>query len=114
MIFMRPSFSQNLLGHSIIHLSLNLPSSWCITDHILIPRIQANGRNLLSSSVCFFYLFIIHKLISCTVSQDTANYKDAPTEGIRRVLETVTGEKIPRGSVLNTDKIGLLMFTLLP
>ena len=40
------------------------------------------------------------------VSQDTSNYKDAPTEGIRRVLEIVTGEKIPRGSVLETEKIG--------
>lgn len=40
------------------------------------------------------------------VSQDPANYEDAPTEGIRRVLEIVTGAKIPRGKVLNTDKIG--------
>ena len=40
------------------------------------------------------------------MSQDPANYKDAPTEGIRRVLEIVTGEKIPRRTVLSTDKIG--------
>ncbi|KAI0740152.1 5-oxoprolinase [Earliella scabrosa] len=39
------------------------------------------------------------------LSQDPSNYSDAPTEGIRRVLETVTGEQIPRGSVLNTNKI---------
>ncbi|CAA7266697.1 unnamed protein product [Cyclocybe aegerita] len=39
------------------------------------------------------------------LSQDTANYNDAPTEGIRRVLEIVTGEKIPRGSILETEKI---------
>ncbi|TFK38363.1 Hydantoinase/oxoprolinase-domain-containing protein [Crucibulum laeve] len=39
------------------------------------------------------------------LSQDTSNYGDAPTEGIRRVLETVTGEKIPRGKVLETEKI---------
>jgi len=52
--------------------------------------------------------------MSRIVSQDTANYKDAPTEGIRRVLEVITGEKIPRGSILNTDKIGLLAFILLP
>ncbi|OJA17852.1 hypothetical protein AZE42_08896 [Rhizopogon vesiculosus] len=44
---------------------------------------------------------IIVKLLS----QDTANYDDAPTEGIRRVLEIVTGEKIPRGTVLDTSKI---------
>lgn len=44
---------------------------------------------------------IIVKLLS----QDTANYGDAPTEGIRRVLEIMTGEKIPRGSVLDTSKI---------
>ncbi|KAG1782155.1 Hydantoinase/oxoprolinase-domain-containing protein [Suillus placidus] len=39
------------------------------------------------------------------LSQDTANYGDAPTEGIRRVLEIATGETIPRGSVLDTSKI---------
>ncbi|KAK7055126.1 Hydantoinase/oxoprolinase-domain-containing protein [Favolaschia claudopus] len=39
------------------------------------------------------------------LSQDPANYKDAPTEGIRRVLEIVSGTEIPRGSVLETDKI---------
>jgi 5-oxoprolinase (ATP-hydrolysing) len=42
------------------------------------------------------------------VSQDPGNYDDAPTEGIRRVLEIVTGQKIPRTSILETDKIGAL------
>lgn len=42
-----------------------------------------------------------------TVSQDPSNYTDAPTEGIRRVLEGVTGEKIERGTILPTDKIGM-------
>ena len=41
------------------------------------------------------------------VSQDPGNYDDAPTEGIRRVLETVTGQKIARTSILETDKIGV-------
>jgi len=40
------------------------------------------------------------------VSQDPANYKDAPTEGIRRVLEAVTGKSIPRGEKLDITKIG--------
>lgn len=39
------------------------------------------------------------------LSQDPGNYKDAPTEGIRRVLETITGKVIPRGSILDTSKI---------
>ncbi|CCM00300.1 uncharacterized protein FIBRA_02330 [Fibroporia radiculosa] len=39
------------------------------------------------------------------LSQDPGNYRDAPTEGIRRVLEIATGTKIPRGTVLQTDKI---------
>lgn len=51
----------------------------------------------------FLIEFILTILL---VSQDPANYDDAPTEGIRRVLEIVTGSKIPRGEVLNTDKIG--------
>jgi 5-oxoprolinase (ATP-hydrolysing) len=40
------------------------------------------------------------------LSQDPGNYADAPTEGVRRVLEKVTGEKIERGSILPVDKIG--------
>ncbi|EIW77667.1 5-oxoprolinase [Coniophora puteana RWD-64-598 SS2] len=33
------------------------------------------------------------------------NYRDAPTEGIRRLLESLTGEKLKRDDVLKTDKI---------
>jgi 5-oxoprolinase (ATP-hydrolysing) len=40
------------------------------------------------------------------VSQDPANYRDAPTEGIRRLLEIITGEEIERGKILPTNKIG--------
>ncbi|KIY72893.1 hypothetical protein CYLTODRAFT_485875 [Cylindrobasidium torrendii FP15055 ss-10] len=39
------------------------------------------------------------------LSQDPANYADAPTEGIRRILEAVTGKTIPRQQILQTDKI---------
>lgn len=46
------------------------------------------------------------------MSQDPLNYDDAPTEGIRRVLELVTGEKIQRGSVLDTGKIGVSLSIL--
>lgn len=45
------------------------------------------------------------ELVVKLLSQDPGNYKDAPTEGIRRVLEIVTGEKIPRGTILETGKI---------
>jgi 5-oxoprolinase (ATP-hydrolysing) len=39
------------------------------------------------------------------LSEDPSNYDDAPREGIRRVLEKFTGEKIPRGQPLDTSKI---------
>ncbi|XP_010553896.1 PREDICTED: 5-oxoprolinase [Tarenaya hassleriana] len=39
------------------------------------------------------------------LSVDPANYEDAPVEGIRRILEEYTGEKIPRTSKIPTDKI---------
>lgn len=51
---------------------------------------------------------ISHLLRLYVVSQDPNNYRDAPTEGIRRVLEIVTGAHIPRGDILSTDKIGVL------
>ena len=56
----------------------------------------------------FILYGIDHKHLSAynLVSQDPSNYRDAPTEGIRRVLEIITAKSIPRREVLNTDKIG--------
>lgn len=39
------------------------------------------------------------------LSVDPLNYDDAPIEGIRRILEEYTGEKIPRSTKIPTDKI---------
>ena len=39
------------------------------------------------------------------LSEDPANYESAPREGIRRVLEEVTGLKIPRDAPVPTDQI---------
>ncbi|KAK9079805.1 hypothetical protein SSX86_001478 [Deinandra increscens subsp. villosa] len=39
------------------------------------------------------------------LSVDPSNYEDAPVEGIRRILEEFTGNKIPRTSKLPTDNI---------
>ncbi|KAJ5917727.1 hypothetical protein N7454_010102 [Penicillium verhagenii] len=47
---------------------------------------------------------IILKLLSV----DPAHYQDAPTEGIRQILELVTGEPHPRGRPLKLDRIGCL------
>lgn len=42
------------------------------------------------------------------LSEDPANYKDAPTEGIRRIVELASGRKIPRNEPVPTDMIGKL------
>ena len=39
------------------------------------------------------------------LSVDPANYNDAPTEGVRRILELVTGKAHPRGEPLDTKLI---------
>ncbi|KAL1610348.1 hypothetical protein SLS60_002014 [Paraconiothyrium brasiliense] len=44
-------------------------------------------------------------IILKVLSVDPANYSDAPTEGVRRVLEIVTGKPHPRGQALNTAPI---------
>ncbi|CAH0057999.1 unnamed protein product [Clonostachys solani] len=44
---------------------------------------------------------IVVKLLSV----DPNNYQDAPTEGIRRILEQATGQKYPRGQPLDTANI---------
>jgi 5-oxoprolinase (ATP-hydrolysing) len=38
------------------------------------------------------------------LSQDPANYDDAPIEGIRRILSKVTGEALPRGEKLDVSR----------
>uniref|UniRef100_A0A0W0FHI3 Putative 5-oxoprolinase n=1 Tax=Moniliophthora roreri TaxID=221103 RepID=A0A0W0FHI3_MONRR len=47
---------------------------------------------------------IVVKLLSV----DLANYPDAPTEGIRRILQTITKSEIPRGNKLDTTKIDFI------
>lgn len=44
---------------------------------------------------------VVYKLLS----EDPENYDDAPTEGIRRVLERVGGTTIPRGQKLKLDRV---------
>lgn len=39
------------------------------------------------------------------LSEDPANYHDAPLEGIRRLLSRFTGQEVPRGEALDTSKI---------
>ena len=39
------------------------------------------------------------------LSEDPGNYSDAPREGIRRILEEVTGSKHPREEPLDTSQI---------
>ncbi|GAA6020774.1 hypothetical protein JCM10207_002019 [Rhodosporidiobolus poonsookiae] len=39
------------------------------------------------------------------LSVDPANYEDAPTEGIRRILEWFTGKTLPRGEQIDTAPI---------
>lgn len=40
------------------------------------------------------------------LSEDPANYPDAPTEAIRRILERVEGKQIPVGEKLDGSRIG--------
>ena len=40
------------------------------------------------------------------LSRDPGNYRDAPTEGIRRILEIATGKSIPRNEKIATHDIG--------
>lgn len=47
---------------------------------------------------------IILKLLSV----DPGHYQDAPTEGVRQILELVTGRPHPRGKPLELDSIGCL------
>lgn len=43
------------------------------------------------------------------LSEDPANYPDAPTEAIRRILERFEGRTIPVGEKLDASRIGLYL-----
>jgi hypothetical protein len=43
--------------------------------------------------------------VSKLLSEDPGNYKDAPIEGIRRILEEETGEPHPRGVPVDSSRI---------
>nr|XP_019046779.1 5-oxoprolinase [Kwoniella bestiolae CBS 10118]OCF25709.1 5-oxoprolinase [Kwoniella bestiolae CBS 10118] len=45
------------------------------------------------------------EMITKLLSQDPSNYKDAPTEGIRRILQSVLETSLERGKPLPTDKL---------
>jgi len=42
------------------------------------------------------------------LSEDPSNYKDAPREGIRRILEEVTGKPHPREAPVDTRHIDII------
>ncbi|PVH84747.1 hydantoinase [Cadophora sp. DSE1049] len=46
-----------------------------------------------------------YDIVLKVLSVDPANYSDAPTEGVRRILELVTGKPHPRGQTLDTKLI---------
>ncbi|KAH8170577.1 hydantoinase b/oxoprolinase domain-containing protein [Sarocladium implicatum] len=45
------------------------------------------------------------EIIIKLLSEDPSNYKDAPLEGIRRIMSHFTGRDIPRGEPLDTSQI---------
>lgn len=45
------------------------------------------------------------KLVIKVLSQSPDEYDDAPTECIRQILETASGQPIPRGTPLNLDQV---------
>ncbi|KAF2347759.1 Hydantoinaseoxoprolinase N-terminal [Trinorchestia longiramus] len=46
-----------------------------------------------------------HETVLKLLSEDPRNYKDAPTEAIRRILEQETGEVMPRNTPIKTERI---------
>ena len=46
---------------------------------------------------------IVIKLLSV----DPMNYADAPTEGLRRILEIATSQEYPRGQPIDASRIGM-------
>ncbi|RSH95814.1 hypothetical protein EHS25_000907 [Saitozyma podzolica] len=69
-----------------------------------LARISIDRGGTFTDSICSRgpgYEDIVVKLLSV----DPANYDDAPTECIRRILEVVTGKPIPKGEKLRLDAV---------
>lgn len=81
----------------------------CFTKHI--QHLQSTGRaNVkLTSTSWEVYNNVWSKALACRVlkllSEDPGNYKDAPREGIRRVLEQLTGKEHRRDEAVATEHI---------
>nr|XP_018260016.1 uncharacterized protein I303_08088 [Kwoniella dejecticola CBS 10117]OBR82174.1 hypothetical protein I303_08088 [Kwoniella dejecticola CBS 10117] len=70
----------------------------------VLARIAIDRGGTFTDSICTRgegYEDIVVKLLSV----DPSNYKDAPTECIRRILEKVTGRAIPKSEKLKLDQV---------
>lgn len=76
------------------------PLSWFCDPHFK-PQLVSQPCAIPSSVAAFQNNIRVLKLLS----EDPTNYADAPREGIRRILEQVTGQPHPRDSPLSTLRI---------
>ena len=75
------------------------------TDCIaFIPTHMPGGHPTSTAEAQSGFKQVVVKLLSV----DPTNYGDAPTEGIRRILEIATGKPHPRGHKLDTSNIELI------
>jgi 5-oxoprolinase (ATP-hydrolysing) len=51
---------------------------------------------------------VVKKIVAKLLSEDPSNYKDAPTEGIRRILESETKVPHPRHELVDTSRIDFI------
>ncbi|KAH8688433.1 5-oxoprolinase [Ilyonectria robusta] len=73
---------------------------------IVQPRIRiAIDRGGTFTDVHAYVPDTSHEQVFKLLSVDPKNYKDAPTEGIRRVLETFRGTRLPRDELIDTYDI---------
>lgn len=59
--------------------------------------------NLMPHPIPYLLLFVCRALK--LLSEDPSNYSDAPREGIRRILQDVTGTPHPRDVPLDTSRL---------
>lgn len=95
---------RSFLSRADCHWCAYHPSSSCASKCSLYCCGSCSDRG---GTFCDFYASCSGKtdLVFKLLSVDPGNYQDAPTEGIRRIIEHFTGESIPRGTKIPLDSV---------
>ncbi len=108
-VFAEVTFCCNACCSMVFEATVRNNFSTCCRFQMGMEALTRGGtcpRNLLlSTSSWSLNLFSAVSRVLKLLSEDPSNYRDAPQEGIRRLLEEITGIAHPRSHPVDTSRI---------